>query len=120
MAITPLGKITNSTDSRDSRYVQGGTTDRYSNRLGWWERRELPKSYDDLSFTISPELAGRPDQIAYRFYKKDKLAWLVLQYNNIVDIEEELAAGKTIILPSPQRVLMGILTQSTGGNVISS
>ena len=43
---------TNSTEIRNSRYVQGGETDRYANRLGWWERRAMPRQDDDIRYTI--------------------------------------------------------------------
>lgn len=118
MAITTSGKINNSADSRSSRYTQGGVVDRYSKRLGWWERRVIAKSYDDLQVTVQPREAGRPDLIAYRLYGKANLAWLILQFNSIIDPETELRPGTVLLAPTPQRVLMGIVTQPTGGNEI--
>ena len=109
---------TNSVEHRNSRYVQGGTTDRYSNRLDWWERTLMPRQNDDIQLVIDPRLAKRPDLISYHIYGKVSLMWLVLQYNNIVDIETELVTGKTIFLPTQERVMFSIMINPVGGNVV--
>ena len=116
MAFKIDDRNTNSTDNRNSRQVQGGTTDIYSNRLGWWERRDLPRANDDLRITIRDNEAKRPDLISYRAYGKAQYGWLVLQYNNIVDVETELLTGTEIFLPSEQRLILDIITKPTGGN----
>lgn len=96
-----------------TRYVQGGETEIKKKKLGWWERKIIDKNdVTDVTITITNDAAGRPDLIAYSVYKDAKLAWLILQYNNIVDVVEELAAGKEITLPNPQRVYFEILTSS--------
>ena len=41
-----------STAVKDSRYVQGGDTTVYSNRLGWWERTLIDQADDDIVLTI--------------------------------------------------------------------
>jgi len=111
---------TNSTELRNSRYVQGGTTDIYSTRLGWWERRVIPKANDDVTVTVLSNEAGRPDLIAYRLYQKANLGWLVLEFNNIVDPVIELTTGTKIIMPSQRRLLLDVLTKPIGGNEITS
>ena len=93
---------------RSSRYTQGGITDTFGNRLGWWERAEIATSEDDIAYTISSGESGRADLIAFRLYKQAKLGWLVLQYNNIVDPATELTIGKTLTLPTPTRVALTI------------
>lgn len=105
----------NSTDGKRSRYVQGGTTERYSTRLGWWERQILEKNTTDVAVTITSKYALRPDLLAAEFYGDSRLQWLVLQFNNIVDINIEFVEGKEILLPSPSRVTFGMLNNSTGG-----
>jgi hypothetical protein len=117
MAFKIDDRNTNSTDNRNARYTQGGTTDIYNNRLGWWERRELPRADDDLRIKVRDNEAKRPDLISYRIYGKAMYGWLVLEYNNIVDIETELLAGAEIFLPSEQRLILDIITKPTGGNV---
>ncbi len=109
---------TNSVEQQYSRYVQGGLTDRYNNRLGWWERRIMKRRDDDYNIIVAVEEAGRPDIISNQVYGQDKYAWLVLQYNNIVDIATELIPGKKLVLPHQQRLLLDILNKSTGGNPV--
>lgn len=101
---------------KKSRYVQGGLTDRHRDRLGWWERRDIPQATNDIITTILPSEQGRPWKIAFRVYSRDGLGWLVLQYNNIVDINEEVISGKKIRLPAVARVDLNIMTLPAGGN----
>lgn len=105
----------NSVDQKKSRYVQGGDTDRLSNRLGWWERITLPSHPTDFSFLITARYHQRPDLVAKDVYGSANLMWLVLQYLNIVDINTEFVSGKTILIPTTERVLSSLLGRSTGG-----
>jgi len=108
----------NSAEQQHSRYVQGGETDRFSNRLGWWERRVIPHDDNDYRITIARFEEGRPDLISHGAYGTAKYAWLVLQYNNIVDLNTELTAGTETLLPDEARLVLDILTRTTGGNTI--
>jgi hypothetical protein len=108
----------NSSKQRKSRYTQGGVVDVYPNRLGWWEARTIPRAIDDITVIIQPEEDMRPHRVAYRMYRNDKLAWLVLQYNRIVDLTEEFRAGQKIIIPSERRVHTDLLNRSNSGNTI--
>lgn len=112
-------RSSNATDIRESRYVQGGTTDRYRTRLGWWERKLFPQSDTDFTITILASEDRRPDLVAARIYGKSSLAWLVLQYNNIVDIQTEFTTGTEIRLPTQRRVMLDFLNQPTGGKRIT-
>jgi len=116
MAFSIDNRTTNSTDNRYSRYVQGGSTDIYSKRLGWWERRKIIQQDDDFVVTILENEAARPDLISYRLYGKATYAWLVLQYNNIVDPVTELITGATIRMPARARLTLDIVTKPEGGN----
>ena len=111
-------RFNNAVEIQHSRYVQGGETDRFSNRLGWWERRDFPKQDNDYRISVLVQEAGRPDLISFRVYGNARYAWLVLQYNTIVDPVTELIAGTEILLPEESRLLLDILTNTTGGNVI--
>lgn len=106
----------NVVQQRESRYVQGGSTDRHPNRIGWWERRLIPKSDSDIVVFVQPQEVHRPDLIANRVYGKANLQWLVLQYNSIVDIQTEIVLGKALRLPNQRRVTMDIMSRPTGGN----
>ena len=81
MAIARNQQTTNSINSRLSRYVQGGSTTSHANRLGWWERQSFDRSIDDVTYTVTPRTAGRPDLIAYDLYNRATMQWFVLQYN---------------------------------------
>ena len=86
--------------------------------MGWWERRDLPQRLDDIIYTVTPSTAGRPDLIAFQIYGQDKYSWIVLQYNNIVDLAQELTPGDRIHLPAVNRLMIDILNQSTGGTLV--
>lgn len=107
-----------SLEYKNSRYIQGGLTQPSQSRLGWWERDIIPTADDDVSFNITVDFAQRPDMIAFAIYDNPNLAWLVLQYNTIQDIETELVVGKTIKLPSRNRVLTSILARPVGKTLV--
>jgi len=109
--------MSSSTDKKNSRLVQGGRSDIYAKRLGWWDRRIFERADDDIQFTITQVYARRPDLVAYDVYGKASLQWLVLQYNNILDINTEFIEDKIIYLPSYERVVFNILNHSEGGNI---
>lgn len=113
MAKFKLYEDKNSLLKRYSRQRQGGETDIFKKRLGWWERRtDIPKDQvDDIRFTIESMHEFRPDIVAFVTYGRADLEWLVLQYNNIVDINEEFKAGTVINLPSVNRALYEIAIQ---------
>ena len=119
MAFSIDDRTTNSTDNRYSRYVQGGLTDIYSKRLGWWEKRNLAQQDDDFIITVEEFETGRPDLISHRVYGKASYAWLVLQYNNIADPITEIVAGASIRMPSRGRLTLDIVTKPEGGNRIT-
>jgi len=119
MAFTINQRNTNSTNNRNSRLVQGGLTNIYSKRLGWWEKRKFNKQDNDFVVTVQPYEAARPDLISQRVYGKAVYAWLVLQYNNIIDPETELVAGAIITLPTQSRLILDIITKPEGGKRIT-
>lgn len=107
---------TDSVNDPNSRYVQGGTTDVYPNRLGWWERSAPVFSTDDTMIdALPPKYNRRPDLLAYDLYGKAVFAWVVLWYNTIVDVNTEFVTGATIRCPSSAQLFSSILTSQTGG-----
>ena len=106
---------------KNSRYVQGGVAEVGQRFIRWWERDVLPRDdVTDIAYTIEPVYAGNPDLIAFDMYNRNDLGWLVLQYNNIVDINTELAVGKTIILPTKDRVFYELITRPTPARRVTS
>ena len=99
--------------------VQGGLTNIYSKRLGWWEKRVFKQQDDDFIITVQEYEAARPDLISHRVYGKAQYAWLVLQYNSIVDPESELVAGAEIRMPTSVRLSLDIITKPVGGKRIT-
>lgn len=102
----------NSTKERSGRYAQGGATSVFPKRLGWWERTNFPLSETDIPFLVTKDTEVRPDLIAYKVYGRPSLLWLVLMYNNIIDINVELVTGTTLRLPTPSRVNFQLLTKT--------
>ena len=112
-----MAKITNSVLNKDSRYVNGGDTFVFPGRLGWWDRTPMTPANDDIIFTITPTYAGRPDKLAKQVYGKATLMWVILQYNNIVDVNEEFIEGAQIRLPTFTRLSVLILNKKPGGTL---
>lgn len=102
-----------STDVPNGRYSQGGSTEIVGNRIGWWERKNFPKSTMDVSIVITKRYAHRPDLVAYDMYGKTSLMWVVLQYNTILDVMEDFTEGTVIRLPSRSRLFSQLLTGKT-------
>jgi len=105
-----------SVDDFNSRYVQGGLTDVFPNRLGWWERRTFASHPTDKEFVIPAEYHQRPDKLAYDIYGRTDYYFFLLQRNNIIDIFDEFVTGKTIFLPTPTRMSLEFMSKQPGGN----
>lgn len=104
-----------SLENKHSRYVQGGTTSRKKKTVGWWERDTTisKNGKDDILIPALPAVYNnRPDLLSYDLYGNNNLEWLILQYNNIVDITEEFVTGARIVAPSKARLFSGILTKT--------
>ncbi len=101
---------------RQSRYIRGGDTDIIGNKLGWWERYDLDDNQnDDIFISSLPKVYEfRPDLLAFDVYKRNDFDWIILQYNNIVDIYEEFIAGSSLLLPSQSRVNIDIMSNGYG------
>jgi len=104
-----------SVDDVNSRYVQGGTTSVSGRKLGWWDKRSFESDQSDIEITIDNEFHKRPDKLAFRAYGKQSYMWFILQYNNILEPNEEFIEGAKIRLPLPNRVFLDIMTEQPGG-----
>lgn len=100
---------------KNSRLLQGGTTDVFKERLGWWERRtDIERDViTDREFTVTKEYEHKPHLIAKVLLGREDLDWLILQYNNIVDVMEEIVVGRTLLCPSRGRVNFDITVKPT-------
>lgn len=63
-------------------------------------------AYDTFQVTSSEE--GTPDAIAYRFYGKEELWWLICTFNGIIDPYTELVAGLKLRIPKLDEVFLFI------------
>ena len=95
--------------------LQGGETEVFKDRLGWYEKRtDIEKNrYDDTIFTLTKKYEHKPWLVSKMFLDREDLDWLVLEYNEIVDIMEEFVVGREIRIPSKNRTDFSILTKST-------
>lgn len=96
------------------RYSQGGKVSVLGGgtRLGWWERKVLPKDSSDVPFTITPKYKYRPDRLAYDIYGDSELQWFVMQYNNVTDLFVDFNVGKVVSLPTKTRLYTELLSKS--------
>lgn len=96
------------------RYVQGGevTVTNNGSRLGWWERTVFDKSTSDVPFKITAKYRYRPDRLAYDVYGRADYQWVILQYNNVVDLFTDFDVGVIISLPTTERLFSELLSKS--------
>jgi hypothetical protein len=109
-------KRNTSSATSNTRFTVGGTVEMNGRYLGWWERTPLTFASDDIIVTLNPRYDQRPDLLAYDIYGKETYAWLVLQYNNIIDVVEEFTTGTSVRLPSQKR-LQAILVTNNSSNI---
>lgn len=57
----------------------------------------------DTAITVTGEMRGRPDLIAYEAYKNPLLGWIIMRRNNIMKAED-IVLGMRLFVPSVQRV----------------
>lgn len=116
-----MSRESTSLKQRNGRYTQGGFSDYFpesfetnaqKERVGWWERRKIPTNFDDIFVIVSKGNESRPDLISYQVYGEPDFAWLVMQYNNIVDPVQELLRGTTIRLPTASRLKIYIINRT--------
>lgn len=106
MAIsTQQAAPTSSANDPRSRYVLGGSTDSTTQFLNWWDRKLIPPAPDDIPLVIARKYNRKPWLMAFDLYGKAKDQWIILQFNNIVDINTEFVQGARIKVPTAQRIL---------------
>lgn len=103
--------MSSSIDSPKGRYGRSGATDVYRSRLGWWERTPIGPDETDLTIVLGPQHEGRPDLVAFQVYGDERLGWVLLMRNNIVDPIQEMQTGAVMFAPTPSRVINTILAR---------
>lgn len=106
---------TNSVYTKNSRYTHGGSTELDGKFLQWWDRKKFPYDSSDVFYVLDRTYEGRPDKLASVFYNDSSVWWLILQYNNILDINEEFVAGVELRMPTKDRLQRDLLTGKSGG-----
>jgi hypothetical protein len=106
---------TNSTYTKNSRYVHGGASEVNGKFLEWWNRKTFPFDDSDVFLTLEKTFEGRPDKLASVMYNDSSVWWLILQYNNILDLNEEFIAGVELRLPTKDRLQKDFLNGKSGG-----
>jgi len=106
---------TNSTYTKNSRYTHGGSTEVDGKFLQWWDRKKFPYDNSDVYYTLERTYEGRPDKLASIFYGDSSVWWLILQYNNILDINDEFVAGVELRMPTKDRLQRDLLSGKSGG-----
>ncbi len=106
---------TNSVNNSKGRYVGGGITEVSNGFIGWWERFFFDKDSSDAVYTVENAYANRLDLIASMFYGEPRFAWLLAQYNNIIDPMTEVVPGRLLLIPSKDRVSF-MLGSKRGGS----
>lgn len=105
----------NSVNLKKSRYVNGGSTEATEFSLEWWEKNSFESDDSDLTYAVENSVIGRLDLIANAFYNEPQLWWVIAQYNNILDISEEIVPGRILQIPSKERVMTTFLNGAMGG-----
>lgn len=98
-----------------SRYVQGGDTQKFADRIGYWQRRIIPRHDTDETIILEAKYDRKPWLLAHDKYQDVELMWVILQYNTILDIETEFVAGVELRLPTATRLFMDILSRRVQG-----
>ena len=107
-------------DTKFSRYLHGGKTETSKNKLGWHERVIIPHDASDIVYVMEKKYEGRPDLLASVMFNDPSLAWVILQFNRILDPAVELREGTVLRIPTVDRLKSKILTKKFEPNVISS
>lgn len=102
----------NSLENNKSRYARNGSTDKYRNRLGWWEQAPIDSDITDTKMILDVRYNQRPDILADELYGDKNLSWIILLRNNMVDPFQEFVTGAVVFVPDRNRVISSILSKS--------
>lgn len=72
--------------------------------FGNWHPPTIPPADDDSVMEVSAAHEGQLDTLAFTLYGDRALFWVLAHRNQISDIQSEVVAGKTLIVPSAATV----------------
>lgn len=100
-------------NTKNGRYVFGGTTEVSAAVVEWWSRNTLRRDPTDIVYFFEKKYEGRPDMLGFVFYGDPGMWWIIAQYNSILDPFEELKEGKILIIPTLERVKAEMFSANT-------
>lgn len=112
---TNVNLLNSTYNSKNGRYVLGGTTEVSAWAIEWWEKNTMTPDDSDFIYVMEKKYEGRPDILGYVFYGDSLLWWVICQYNSILDPVSELVEGKILLIPQLARITQNATTTSTGG-----
>lgn len=104
----------NSLQNALSRYVCGGLAETSNNFIEWWERYKFEKDPSDIVYVVENINESRLDLISSIFYNEPRYAWFIAQYNNIIDPVSEVTAGRILLIPTKDRMMLMFGTRKGG------
>lgn len=102
-------------NEKNSRYVMGGTTEVSAGFVEWWERRIPEYDPTDIVYFLEAKYVGRPDLLATAWWGDAGLEWVIPWFNNLLDPDEELVAGKMLLMPTAEKLAMLRNGMTVGG-----
>jgi hypothetical protein len=113
--------IINSTyNSKNGRYVLGGTTEVSPSALEIWDANTLTADPSDIAYFVEKKYEGKPHLLGYVFYGDIGLWWVICQFNGIIDPMQEIIEGKLLMIPTIERVTAEIFTNNAIGGIPST
>lgn len=108
-------------NTKNGRYVIGGTTEVSSFAIESWDATQLPPDESDIVYFVEKKYENKPHILGLVFYGDTGLWWVICQYNGIIDPIDEIVEGRLLLIPTKNRVtaLLGAnsVIQSTRLNI---
>ena len=91
-------------NSKNGRYVLGGISETSSFAIEMWDATTLQPDSSDIIYYVEKKYEGYPHLLGYIFYGDIGLWWVICQYNGIIDPMEEIIEGKSLLIPTLDRI----------------
>ena len=110
---TSLNQKNSVYNTKNGRYVFGGTTEVSVATVEWWSRNTVKHSPTDIIYVLEKKYEGRPEMLGYVFYGDVGMWWVICQYNSILDPISELVEGTMLLIPLMARVKAELFSPNT-------